>query len=97
MDFYETIADIEYHVKNNMSLYGKHDEFKKKYGKLFEMLCDPVCDKLMLKKLLSLHKKVQEGKISQKDADCAFGKVAADKYVSPLVEPTTATDNWTHV
>ena len=98
MDFYETIADIQYHVKNNISLYGKHDEFKKTYGKLFEMLCDPTCDQMMLNKLITLHKKVQGGKMSQNDADCAFGKVAADKYVSPLVESTTrTTDDWTHV
>ena len=29
MDFYETIKDIQYHVTNNISLYNKHDDFKK--------------------------------------------------------------------
>ena len=109
MDFYEIINDVRYHVKHNKSLFGKHEEFKKNYSKLFAMLCDPDCDQEMLNKLISLHKKVNKGKLSQNDADCEFGKVAADKYVSPLVEKnskdassqvaeeTKEHTDWTHV
>ena len=35
MDFHETVQDILRHVENNISLYEKHNEFKKTYPKLF--------------------------------------------------------------
>lgn len=104
MDFYETVDDIRHHVKNNISLYGKHDDFKSKYAKLFAMLCDPHCDQVMLNNLIKLHKRVNSGRMSQSDADVAFGTVAADKFVSPLVNASSQTrtnipknESWTHI
>ena len=86
MDFYQIVEDIQYHVKNNMSLYNKHNEFKNTYPKLFKMLCDDSCDKKMLQNLIKLHKQVNNGNVSQKDADVKFGTIAVEKYVKPLVD-----------
>jgi hypothetical protein len=107
MNFYETINDIQYHVKHNVSLYNKHDEFKKQYPKLFQMLCDPSCDQAMLSNLIKLHKQVSNGKVSKKDADVRFGTVAVEKYVQPLVNsthtqtqdalPKIQSKEWTHI
>ena len=112
MDFYEIIADIQYHVKNNLSLYKKHDTFKKSFPKLFEMLCDSNCDQMILEKLINLHKSMFNNKISLHDASVEFGKVACENYIQPLVNRDTQTtveskdnnsqtrdknDNWTHI
>tara|TARA_B110000977_G_scaffold201886_1_gene299810 strand:+ start:17786 stop:18046 length:261 start_codon:yes stop_codon:yes gene_type:complete len=86
MDFYEIIKDIQMHVQQNMSLYNKHDQFKKDYSKLFKMLCDPSCDSDILNKFINLHRKVHNHTISSEEADAQFGEVAANKYVKPLVE-----------
>ena len=91
MNFYESIADIRHHIQHNLSLYGKHDEFKKNYVKLFTMLCDPNCDQAMVEKMINLHKKRHTGKITQENADIAFGTVAAEKYVHPLVSQSSQT------
>lgn len=96
MNFYDTVKDISYHVKENLSLYNKHDDFKKAYPKLFAMLCDPACDKAMLNKLINLHRQVQQGKVSQEDADVKFGTVAVEKYVKPLVS-NIEKEPWTHI
>ena len=92
-DFYETVQYIRNCVKHGISLYQKHDEFKQRYPKLFEMLCDPECDQTMLNKLISLHKKVQNGKTDQKDADIAFGQVAVDTFVKPNL-PRNSSKSW---
>lgn len=101
MDFYETIKDIQYHVTNNISLYKKHDDFKKKYPKLFSMLCDTTCDQSMLQNLISLYKKMNKNTITKEDADVEFGTVAAEKYVKPFINNSTQTEDkepdWTHV
>jgi hypothetical protein len=91
MDFYEIVQDIRNHVNNNISLYNKYDDFKTQYPKLFTMLCDPVCDQVMLNKLIKLHKQVNNGKVTQKDADVKFGTIAVEKYVKPLVNTSTQT------
>ena len=108
MDFYQTIDDIRKHVSTNTSLYNKHEDFKKRYPKLFAMLCDPECDQTMLQKMINLHKKFTDGKVTKEDADVRFGTVAADKYVKPLVnsetqtvenykQPLGKTDSFTHI
>lgn len=38
-----------------------------------------------LQQMLSLMRTIHEGKRTQKDADMIFGKVMADKYVTPIV------------
>jgi hypothetical protein len=38
-----------------------------------------------LHQMLALMRSIHEGKRSQKDADMIFGKVMADKYVTPIV------------
>lgn len=38
-----------------------------------------------LQQMLALMRSIHEGKRSQKDADMIFGKVMADKYVTPIV------------
>jgi hypothetical protein len=37
------------------------------------------------KQMITLMKSIHEGKRSQKDADMIFGKVMADKYVTPII------------
>lgn len=91
MDFYQTIDDIRKHVSTNSSLYNKHDDFKKRYPKLFAMLCDPECDQTMLQKMITLHKNFTSGAVTKENADLTFGTVAADKYVKPLVNSETQT------
>jgi hypothetical protein len=38
-----------------------------------------------LQQMLALMRSIHEGKRTQKDADMIFGKVMADKYVTPIV------------
>lgn len=88
MNFEESVNDILYHVKHEQPLYNKHSEFKMKYPRCFAMLCDPDCDMQMLRKILNMHKKIANGKISQQDADMKVGEYAVNKYVKPLVKNT---------
>ena len=84
-DFYAIVQDIRNCVKHEISLYRKYDDFKQRYPKLFEMLCDPACDQTMLNNLIKLHKNVQNGSTNQKDADIAFGQVAVDTFIKPNI------------
>jgi len=71
-------------------LQGIHDkqfhlEFIKLYPKLYEKLVDNKTDDNMLLKLISLREQVEKKTISQDTGDKLFGKVAATKYIDPLL------------
>ena len=88
----EVIAKIRRGVESGvLCAYERHDDvlkFRQTHPKLYNMVIRRDCDTSMLKKMLNVYSQVQSGRFTQEAGDVAFGQVAADRYVNPLVQDT---------
>ena len=70
---------------NNTHNPGMHSHFIKTFPKLYAKITDPNSDQDMIEALIKIRSQLESNSLSQHDADIAFGKVAVDKYVKPMI------------
>jgi hypothetical protein len=87
-DKIESITQEILNYKGNKKLHfdKKYPEFVQRYPILFDMCCDPRCDKQKLDYILSMYKKVENNSMTSQIASVNVGQHMFDTYVKPIVE-----------
>tara|TARA_Y100000389_G_scaffold204397_1_gene256704 strand:+ start:219 stop:512 length:294 start_codon:yes stop_codon:yes gene_type:complete len=73
--------------KSKSQIESEHKEFAENRPQMFDMITRPDCDDLLLNKMLSAHRLVSQGKMTQHDASVFMGEQLVDKYVKPSLPP----------
>jgi hypothetical protein len=74
-------------------IFSEHADFAESRPHLFDMITRTDCDDTMLNKLLSAHKTVNSGNMTQHEASVYVGEQLVDKYVKPKLPYAKRKDN----